>query len=77
MYIIYIVCTSAPCFFRMGDFDSADNVYSLVDNSLDSTSAILARKQLVLGAIKNDRGLLLEAESLLVAYTDELLRGIG
>ncbi len=61
----------------MGAYDGAENVYNLVDDSLDSTGAMLARKKLVLGAIKNDRGLPLEAESLLVSCADELLRGIG
>ncbi|KAH8587959.1 hypothetical protein B0O99DRAFT_640533 [Bisporella sp. PMI_857] len=77
MYVACMARTLAPCFFRMGDYDGAENVYSLVDDSLDSTGAMLARKQLVLGAIKIDRGLQFEAESLLASCAGELLRGIG
>ena len=44
--------TTTPCFYRMGDYDGAENVYSYVDGSLDSIEVMLARKQLVLGAIK-------------------------
>ena len=77
MYVACMARTSAPCFYRMGDYDGAENMYGYVEDSLDTTGAMLARKQLVLGAIKIDRGLPIEAESLLTGCAEDLLRGIG
>ncbi|KAI1127085.1 hypothetical protein F5Y10DRAFT_278395 [Nemania abortiva] len=77
MYAACMARTAAPCCYRVGDYDGAERVYGYVDDSLDSTGTMLARKQLVLGAIKIDRGLPLEAEGLLAACAVELVRGIG
>jgi len=43
---------SAPCFYRVGDYDGAENVYNYANDSLDSSGIMVARKQLVLKAIK-------------------------
>ncbi|KAI0867483.1 hypothetical protein GGS24DRAFT_495296 [Hypoxylon argillaceum] len=77
MYAACIARIAAPCCYRMGDYDGAEKVYGYIDDSLDSTGTMLARKQLVLGAIKIDRGLPLDAEALLSACASELVRGIG
>jgi hypothetical protein len=77
MYAACMARTAAPCSYRVGDYDGAEHICSYIDDTLDSTGTMLARKQLVLGAIKIDRGLPLEAEALLSSCASELLRGIG
>jgi hypothetical protein len=69
--------TSAPCFFREGDYDGAERVYEYVDDSLDASGAMLARKQLVVGAIKIDRGLPDAAVAVLEECVAPLRCGIG
>ncbi|KAJ8119348.1 hypothetical protein ONZ43_g3683 [Nemania bipapillata] len=77
MYAACMARTAGPCCYRVGNYDDAEKVYGYIDDSLDSTGTMLARKQLVLGAIKTDRGLPVEAEALLSTCASELVRGIG
>ncbi|KAK1726655.1 uncharacterized protein BDZ83DRAFT_615741 [Colletotrichum acutatum] len=77
MYASSLAQTCAPCFFRLGDYDRAEQIYEYLDDSLDDSGAMLARKQLVLGAIKIDRGLPDEAAAVLEGCARELERGIG
>ncbi|KAK1453484.1 hypothetical protein CMEL01_05143 [Colletotrichum melonis] len=77
MYASSLAQTCAPCFFRLGDYDRAEQIYKYLDDSLDDSGAMLARKQLVLGAIKIDRGLPGEAAAVLEGCARELQRGIG
>ena len=77
LYVACLARTSAPCFFRRGDYDGAEKVYNLIDDSLDSTGVAFARKQLVLGAIKIDRGLPHEAEAILSTCATHILKSVG
>ncbi|KAJ0334291.1 hypothetical protein COL5a_000339 [Colletotrichum fioriniae] len=77
MYASSLAQTCAPCFFRLGDYDRAEQIYEYLDDSLDDSGAMLARKQLVLGAIKIDRGLPDEAAAVLEGCARELQTGIG
>ncbi|KXH47860.1 hypothetical protein CNYM01_01378 [Colletotrichum nymphaeae SA-01] len=77
MYASSLAQTCAPCFFRLGDYDRAEQIYEYLDDSLDDSGAMLARKQLVLGAIKIDRGLPNEAAAVLEGCARELQSGIG
>ncbi|KAJ0376806.1 hypothetical protein COL26b_004858 [Colletotrichum chrysophilum] len=79
IYAASMARTSAPCFYREGDYDGAERVYEYVDDSLDDSGAMLqrARKQLVLGSIKIDRGLPDEAAAVLEGCAREMDKGIG
>lgn len=77
MYAASMARTSGPCFFRSGDYDGAERVYGRIDDSLDPTGVMLARKKLVLGAIKIDRGLPRDAERILSSCVSGLRKSIG
>lgn len=77
-YATSMARTSTPCSLLLGwRSRGAENVYSYVDDSLDSSGTMVDRKQLVLGATNIDQGLPIEGEKILTECTVELRRGTG